>query len=191
MQNSILIQSPLNQFPVGMPTDNYQSINDIDIDIENTHNINRNLFPEFENVFTESYINETVDNLLISHFLVNYNVETIYNINPNIIENEFERSLLNLMISTGANTGPMPTENCAIETQLICLESAEELAVPFECGICYEFCPTFDSVGMNCRHNMCKSCMKNCLSVKNTCPFCRQKICVLDVKDPELMNTFA
>jgi hypothetical protein len=184
MENSILIQYP--QTPQS-PSSILSLMDEPISEIEYIRNINRNLIPEFE---SEADMNNTLDNLLISHFLVNYNAETIYNINPNIIENEFERSLLNLIISTDTTTVPIPTENNVVETQLICLETADELGSMFECGICYEFCQMIDSVGMNCQHNMCKLCMTNCLSLKNTCPFCRQKICVLDVKDPELMRSF-
>ena len=151
---------------------------------ENSPNIiNRNLIHEFNDVSDIIYYNQIYDNrrmteLMISHLLLSYHSNTIYNIDPNFIEEE-DRSMYYSVINN------IPLSQSPIEIQFICLETAEELLIPMECGICYESHPTLDFVGMNCRHVMCKSCIKACLNSKNTCPFCRETVTILDVKDPE------
>jgi len=85
------------------------------------------------------------------------------------------------------NIENMPTEN--MKTQLICLETSEELCSSVECDICYESRICMDMVVMNCNHTTCHECMKQVIR-KKTCPFCREHIHLLTVRDPELIGTF-
>lgn len=116
-------------------------------------------------------INQTfdavVDNLILSQFLLTYNVSSINELNPNYIQNPLERSLYDILIQE--NSGEQREPTIAIEhinippTDNICSD----------CDICFESFAMVDTVELNCRHQMCKTCIRSCLNKKNTCPFCR------------------
>ena len=110
----------------------------------------------------------TVDNLILSHFLLTYHVHSINELNPNFIQNSLERSLYDLIIQENSQEKREPTiEHINIlPTDNICSD----------CDICFESFATIDKVELNCEHQMCKYCITSCLKKKDTCPFCRMII---------------
>ena len=127
-----------------------------------------------------------IDTLILSHLLISYNANSLANINANNIQNPLERSMLELLRNEELNEINIPN----MEVQVICLETAEELIAPFECDICYESRPTIDKITTNCQHHMCKTCAKQCLKNIAKCPFCRQCVTIIEVKDVELVDSF-
>ena len=124
---------------------------------------------EINTINTSLPINDSFDrafdNLILSHFLVTYNVDSINELNPNFIQNRIERSLYDLIIQENSQEQREPTiEHINIlPTDNICSD----------CDICFESSSAIDKVELNCQHQMCKSCITLCLNKKNTCPFCR------------------
>jgi hypothetical protein len=53
---------------------------------------------------------------------------------------------------------------------------APEPAPEPDCAICYSSISKKDKIILNCKHAFCKSCIRNWLCRKNSCPCCRQKV---------------
>ena len=136
---------------------------------------------EINTINTSLPINDSFDtafdNLILSHFLVTYNVNSINELNPNFIQNRIERSLYDLIIQENSQEQREPTiEHINIlPTDNICSD----------CDICFESFAAIDKVELNCGHQMCKSCITSCLNKKNTCPFCRTVITKITHKQIE------
>uniref|UniRef100_A0A6C0HZE0 RING-type domain-containing protein n=1 Tax=viral metagenome TaxID=1070528 RepID=A0A6C0HZE0_9ZZZZ len=133
---------------------------------------------------TQEYMNNTIDNLIIAHFLQTYDVRNIYEVDISIIQNPLDLSLIDLILQRPANN----LYNYRIQT--VCQENAEELIVEFECAICMEYKQTIEKITFNCQHNMCKDCARKCIYKKTICPFCRGTIKNVEVKDPAFVHEF-
>jgi hypothetical protein len=118
---------------------------------------------------TDSFDN-AVDTLLLAHFLSTYNINTIDELNRNSIQNPLELTLYDLLIEEHNNDRlqPPPTEPTVEHINILPTDN-----ICSDCDICYECFPIVDKVELNCGHQMCKSCITECLKKKNTCPFCR------------------
>jgi len=119
-------------------------------------------------------VDEVVDNLILSQFLLRYNVNSIDELNRNSIQNHLELRLYDIFIEEYYDEyyhvilQPPPTEPTVEHIHILPTNN-----ICTECYICFESSAAIDKVELNCGHQMCKSCISECLKKKNTCPFCR------------------
>jgi len=120
---------------------------------------------------SDDTIDNAVDNLILAHFLSTYNINSIGELNPTSIQNPLDRTLYDLImqeLETNVTLQPSFTEPIVEHIDILPTDN-----VCSDCNICYESLETIDKVELNCGHQMCKSCITECLKKKNTCPFCR------------------
>jgi len=138
-----------------------------------------NIYEEYHNHNITNEFNRQVDNLILSHFLINYNVDSIGGIDRNSIQNNLDRYLFDSLIQNEAlqndSTESVQREPVQREPEInieFTTEMPTELII--ECGICYESQSYLAIATTNCAHTMCNTCITECLKKKDTCPFCRQ-----------------
>jgi hypothetical protein len=140
---------------------------------------------EIMNEYSQYDQNIILDDLILSYVINSHG--SLSNIDIDTVQNPIEQSLIQLLRDQ-EQASTNQRQNIVVE--VICLETSDELVAPFDCDICYESHPTIDKIIMNCQHNMCKTCAKQCFVSKQNCPFCRQKVTIIEVKDCELVHLF-
>lgn len=144
------------------------------------------------------YINNFVDTMPINPTNLEPTFEMIaaeglINLSTGFFGTFNENSALNTELEPSGRRGT--GRPWSIRSQIICLDTAEELAQSTECYICFEpDVRAVDMVETNCNHSFCHRCVTTHLEnikfrhVAPDCPMCRTQISVLTTKDIEILT---
>jgi hypothetical protein len=107
------------------------------------------------------------------------------------LENDLSSAILfydMMMAMNTENISVIEEEKVNHNIDIVLLQETDSNQIK-ECDICYETYSKNEFIKINCRHELCKNCIKR-LIIKNknksSCPFCREKICKITVKTQEI-----
>lgn len=146
---------------------NYQSQNIYHLNTSQNQN-DSYIIPN--NIINDSFDAE-VDSLFLTHFLRTYDINSISDLNPSSIQSPLERRLYDLIVEQYTNITLQPPPSTEPTVEYMSILPTDNICS--DCDICYEYFETVDKVELNCGHQMCKSCISECLKKNKTCPFCR------------------